>query len=93
MMLPDNEAGMRALSKRVVYPERAKRGGIEGRVHVQFVLDEQGVPTCITVPYGVHPLLDEAAVRAVAPTRFRPGFQEGEPVKVKFSLPITFRLR
>ena len=91
-MLPDQAEGMANLQRCIRYPEEAILAGIEGRVFVQFVVDEQGVVTDPVVARGIGGGADEEAVRCVRQVPFRPGYQRGRPVKVKFSLPVTFRL-
>ena len=90
---PERIGGMAALQNAVEYPEFAKKAGIEGRVCVQFVVDEQGNVQNPQVTRGVHKLLDQAAVEAVKEMKFKPGKQRGKAVKVQMSLPVTFRLR
>ncbi len=90
---PQLKGGMKALQESVEYPEFAKKAGIEGRVFVQFVVDEQGNVQNPRVTRGVHKLLNEAAIEAVKEQQFEPGMQRGEPVKVQMSLPVTFRLQ
>ncbi|MFB6099452.1 MAG: energy transducer TonB [Salinibacter sp.] len=85
--------GMKALQNAVEYPEFAKKAGIEGRVIVQFVVNEKGQVTNPKVTRGVHKLLNKAAIKAVKEMKFKPGRQRGEPVKVQMSLPVTFRLQ
>lgn len=89
---PELVGGLKALQEAVSYPESAKEAGIEGRVIVQFVVDENGDVTNTKVVRGVHESLDEAAVEAVKKQTFKPGKQRGEAVKVQMSLPVTFRL-
>ncbi|MCS3631254.1 protein TonB [Salinibacter ruber] len=90
---PKLVGGMRALQQSVEYPEFAKKAGIEGRVIVQFVVDEQGNVKNPKVTRGVHKLLNEEAVKAVKEQSFKPGKQRGQAVKVQMSLPVTFRLQ
>lgn len=90
---PELIGGMQALQEAVEYPAFAKKAGIEGRVFVQFIVDEDGNVQDPQVLRGVHKLLDEAAVEAVRQMQFEPGKQRGKPVKVQMSLPVTFRLR
>ncbi len=85
--------GVAALQKKVEYPEFAKKAGIEGRVFVQFVVNEQGKVTNAKVTRGVHKLLNQAALDAVKDLSCKPGKQRGEAVKVQMSLPVTFRLK
>jgi len=90
---PELIGGMAALQKTVDYPEMAEGAGIEGRVIVQFVVNEQGSVEDPKVIRGVHRLLDKAAIEAVRAQKFRPGKQRGQPVKVQMSLPVAFTLR
>ena len=90
--MPELVGGIEGLQGRIDYPEFARRAGIEGRVFVQFVVDEQGNPSDIRVVRGIGGGCDEAAVAAVRASRFSPGLQRGRPVKVRMSLPVTFRL-
>lgn len=85
--------GVEALQDEVSYPEFAKKAGIEGRVFVQFVVDENGNVTDPKVTRGVHKLLNEEALRAVQSLQCQPGQQRGNSVKVQMSLPVTFRLQ
>lgn len=85
--------GVEALQDEVSYPEFAKKAGIEGRVFVQFVVDENGDVTDPKVTRGVHKLLNEEALRAVQSLQCQPGQQRGNAVKVQMSLPVTFRLQ
>ena len=92
-VVPQLIGGIEGLAGRVKYPEMARRAGIEGKVFVQFVVDEKGgvqQARCVRSP---NDLLCEAAIRAVEGSRFSPGMQEGEPVKVRFTLPVDFKLR
>jgi len=90
---PELIGGIEALQSSANYPEFAKKAGIEGRVIVQFVVDEQGNVQDPKVTRGVHKLLNEEAIKAVKEQNFEPGKQRGEAVKVQMSLPVTFRLQ
>jgi protein TonB len=68
------------------------KSGIEGRVIIQFIVDEEGRPTHPRVVRGIGGGCDEEALRATRTIRFKPGRQRGKVVKVKMSLPVTFRL-
>ena len=90
---PELIGGLPGLQQRIQYPELARRAGIEGTVFVQFVVDEQGRvndPVCVRDPGGG---TCEEALKAVRASEFKPGKQRGKPVKVRFSLPVKFRLR
>jgi len=90
---PELIGGMKSLQEDVEYPSFARRAGIEGRVFVQFVVDENGNVQNPKVTRGVHKLLNKAAVEAVKKQKFKPGKQRGKAVKVQMSLPVTFQLQ
>ncbi len=90
--MPELIGGLEAIQSKIVYPEIARLAGIEGRVMVSFVIDEQGNVHNPVVVRGIGGGCDEAAIEAVKRAKFVPGMQRGRPVKVRFTLPITFRL-
>lgn len=90
---PSLIGGTKALYESVEYPAFAKETGIEGRVIVQFVVDEEGNVQNPTILKGVHKLLNEAAIEAIKKQQFEPGRQRGRPVKVQMELPVYFRLQ
>ena len=76
------------------YPAKAVEEGIQGRVLVDFIIDENGEVTDVRVLRGVHPLLDEEAVRVVsASPKWKPGKVRGKKVKSEISMYIEFRLK
>ncbi len=91
--MPDLIGGLAAIQKKINYPPIAKKAGVEGRVIVQFVVDEKGDVVDPVVVRGIGAGCDEEAIRAVSQAKFTPGKQRGKPVKVKMSLPITFKLK
>ncbi len=91
--MPELVGGISALQQAVEYPEMAYRAGVEGRVIVQFVVDEQGRVTEPRVLKGIGAGADEEALRVIRQARFTPGKQNGKPVKVRMSIPITFKLQ
>src|SRR5690606_40711885 len=88
--MPDFIGGIASI--RQAYPEMERMAGIEGRVFVEFVVNEDGTVSDAVVIRGVSAGLDAAAVAAVRKARFTPGHQRGRPVKVRMSIPITFRI-
>ena len=90
--MPTVIGGLASIQNNLVYPESAKNEGIEGRVIVQFTVDEEGRVTNAEVVRALHPDLDAAALAALKTARFEPGRQDGRPVAVKLSLPFTFKL-
>ena len=90
---PELIGGLPGLQKKIKYPEIAKKAGVEGRVFLQFVVDEQGNVHDPIVTRGIGAGCDEEAIKAILQAKFKPGKQRGKAVKVKMSLPITFRLK
>ena len=84
---------MEYLSKNIQYPADAHTKGIQGRVTVQFVVEKDGSISNTKVLRGVDPGLDKEAVR-VASTMpaWKPGIQRGQTVRVRYTVPIMFRL-
>jgi periplasmic protein TonB len=91
--MPEPIGGIQAIQSKIVYPEIAKRAGVEGRVHVLAFVDEKGNVTKAEILKGLGAGLDEVAVNAVRQTKFKPGKQRGKPVKVQVAIPIIFRLQ
>ena len=91
--MPELIGGLPGLQKKIRYPEIAKKAGVEGRVFLQFVVDEQGNVVDPVVTRGIGAGCDEEALRAIIGAKFKPGMQRGSAVKVKMSLPVTFKLK
>lgn len=84
---------MSFLKANLKYPKECVRDSIEGRVLVSFVVNKDGSVKNIAVVKGVNHLLDEEACRVVSiMPAWKPGLVKGNPVNVKYTLPITFRL-
>jgi TonB family protein len=84
---------MKYLADNIRYPNEARKNNISGRVVVKFVIDTEGNVTDQTVLTSVHPLLDAEALRVVGSMpKWTPGEMHNRPVKVYFTLPITFAL-
>ena len=90
--MPELVGGLGSLQKKINYPELARKAGIEGRVIVQFIVDKEGNVVNPSIVRGVHKSLDEEAIRVVKQADFKPGMQDGKPVRVQYSLPITYKL-
>ncbi len=91
--MPALIGGFAGLQAKVKYPEIARRMKVEGRVIVQFIVDENGTVYDPSVVRGIGSGCDEEAVRVLKEhAKFVPGRQDGHPVKVKFSLPVIFKL-
>ena len=85
---------MQYLSKNIRYPEEAHKNNIQGRVIVNFIVETDGSITEAKVTRSIHPLLDAEALRVInAMPKWNPGMQGGKPVRVKYTVPVTFKLQ
>lgn len=90
--MPELIGGFESLFENLTYPEEAREAGIEGRVVIQFIINEQGQVENPQVVHGIGGGCDEAALQAIKDAQFEPGMQNGIPVKVEYAIPISFRL-
>jgi protein TonB len=89
-----DQALMDYLNKSIKYPVIAEENGIQGRVVCTFVVERDGSITDVKVVRSVDPSLDKEAVRVLkAMPKWIPGKQNGSAVRVKFTLPVTFKLQ
>lgn len=91
--MPEPIGGLKAIQDMIVYPEIAKRAGVEGKVFVRAFVDETGKVTKVELVKGIGAGCDEIALDAVSNTKFNPGKQRGKPIKVQITVPIVFKLR
>ena len=91
--MPELKGGLGALQQKINYPDMARKAGIEGRVIIQFIVNEQGQVEDPRVIRGIGGGCDKEALRVVKQAEFEPGRQRGNPVRVQYSLPITFKLQ
>ena len=88
-----NAAMMEFLSNNINYPAEAKEKGIQGRVIVNYVVEKDGSISEVHIVRGVDPMLDKEAVRVIeSMPDWKPGKQRGKEVRVRYTLPIVFRL-
>ena len=90
--MPEPIGGIAAIQAKIIYPEIAKRAGVEGRVYINAFVDENGNVTKAEVLKGIGAGCDDAALKAVKETKFKPGKQRGKAVKVQVSVPVIFKL-
>lgn len=84
---------MQFLSKNIRYPVNAQKNGTQGRVTVQFVVNVDGSISNIGILRGADPELDGEAVRVISTMpNWKPGMQKGKAVRVKYTVPVMFRL-
>lgn len=91
--MPEPIGGIMAIQQKIVYPEIAKRAGVEGKVYVLAFVDENGDVRDVKLMKGIGAGCDEAAMDAVKKTKFKPGKQRGKPVRVQVSIPVIFKLQ
>ena len=96
-IMPEFPGGTRAMldfiEKNIRYPEVARKNGIQGRVIVGVVIDKDGSVTNLTVLRSIDPYLDKEALRVIKlMPKWKPGTQEGKALKVKYTIPVSFRL-
>ncbi|MBQ8065607.1 MAG: energy transducer TonB [Prevotella sp.] len=85
---------MQFLSSNIKYPVVAEENGIQGRVVCTFVVEKDGSITDVRVVKSVDPSLDKEAMRVVkSMPKWIPGKQNGSAVRVKYTVPVTFRLQ
>ena len=90
----DNSVLLQWLGKNTKYPPVAEENGIQGRVTCTFVVEKDGSITDVRVVKSVDPSLDKEAVRVIkSMPHWLPGKQNGHAVRVKFTLPVTFKLQ
>ena len=89
--MPELVGGIKGLQNKIVYPEIAKRVGIEGKVLVQAIVDENGKVISTSTIKGIGAGCDEVAMDAVRNSKFTPGKQRGKNVKVQVTIPIVFK--
>lgn len=96
-VMPQFPGGQIAMLKYIMenmkYPEQAMKEGIQGRVAVRFIVEKDGSISDVKPILSVHPLLNKEAVRVVeSMPKWTPGKQNGKPVRVRFNLPVMFKL-
>ena len=85
---------MKWLGKNMKYPQISQENGVQGRVIVQFVVNQDGSIVDAQVVRGVDPYLDKEALRVIGNMpKWKPGKQRGKAVRVKFTLPVMFRVQ
>ena len=96
-VMPEFPGGVRAMldfiKKNIQYPEIARKNGIQGRVIVGVVVDKNGSVTNLTILKSIDPYLDKEAIRVIRlMPKWKPGTQMDKPVKVKYAIPVSFKL-
>ena len=89
---PQIRGGLGAYYIHIDYPQAARDAGIQGRLVLAFTVEKDGRATDVSLLQPLHPLLDSSAVRALRQTRFVPGQQDDEAVRVRMRLPVRFQI-
>ena len=90
--MPTLKGGLQGLMDEINYPESARKEGIEGKVLVQFSVSKEGSVEGAEVVRGINEALDQEALRVVKQAEFTPGYQKGEKVRVRMTIPIVYKL-
>lgn len=91
--MPEIIGGIQEVYKHIDYPRQAILGGVEGRVFVKFIVDENGNVKKPVVLRDIGAGCGEAAVKGISKVKFKPAMNDGKPVSVYYTLPITFKIQ
>lgn len=89
---PEPVGGIETMIKNVVYPQTAKDQGIQGKVMVKTIIDENGNVVETEILESVNADCDKAAMDAIKKTKFTPGIKDNKPVKAEVTIPVMFKL-
>ncbi len=89
---PEIVGGLNAIQNNLIYPDDALEEGIEGRVFVQFTVNEKGLAEGVMVVKSLSPTCDKEAMRLIKEAEYIPATFRGESVATRMSLPIVFKL-
>lgn len=97
-VMPQYPGGQIAMLKYIMenikYPKQIMEEGIQGRVTVSFIVEKDGRVSNVRLLRSVQPSLDKEAIRVVkSMPKWTPGKQNGKPVRVRFNLPVMFKLK
>lgn len=85
---------MKFIAKNIQYPAISQENGVQGKVIVRFVVNKDGSVSDAEVARSVDPYLDKEALRIIGQMpKWKPGKQRGELVRVRYTVPVTFRLQ
>jgi protein TonB len=89
-----NRMIMALVGRNAVYPKKARQKGIQGNVYVRFIIEKDGYVSNVEVVRSVDPELDAEAARVIKMLpRMEPAKVNGKPVRIKYTIPISFRLK
>lgn len=88
------EAVQKYVQEKLTYPKEAKELKIQGKVMVQWIVNEKGEVTNVKIVRGVTKELDQEAFGIISSMpNWKPGMKDGKPVKVQFTMPILFAIK
>ncbi len=90
--MPEIQGGIKEVYKNIRYPQGAIASRVEGRVFVKFIVDEKGNVKSPQVVKDIGGGCGQAAIEGIKKVKFTPGTLQGQPVKVYYTLPVTFQL-
>lgn len=76
-----------------VYPSKLKKAGVQGRVWILFIVDENGLTSKQRVTESPHDELAESALKAIRQWKFKPGKKDGKAVKTRVQIPLAFSVK
>lgn len=87
------DARIRFLANNIIYPAEAGNSGIQGTVYVTYIIEKDGSVSNAGILRGIHPAIDREAVRVIeSMPAWKPGKQNGKPVRVRINTPIRFTI-
>ncbi len=92
-VMPEPVEGLPAVIKKIQYPPIARQAGLEGKVFVMAYVDEKGNVDDVKVLKALGGGCEEEVIKVLKATKFKPGMNNGQPVKVKTSLSFAFKLK
>jgi protein TonB len=91
--MPEPAAGLPALMKKINYPNMARKAGIEGKVIAMVYVGESGDVENVKIIKGLEAGCSEEVERVLRDSKFKPGSNQGKPVKVKMAMAFQFKLQ
>lgn len=92
-VMPEPVGGLEAIYKKIVYPEAAKKTGLEGKVYILVFVNETGGVDDAKIVKDIGGGCGDAAVKAIKSVKYTPGKSGGAAVKVKLSMAISFKMK
>ena len=80
------------ISNYIYYPDSARDAGLEGKVVLTVLIDEEGLVTKVKIESSTDPIFEEPARNALLRVRFKPAMENGKPIKVWYTVPISYKI-